>query len=149
MTAHREPGRRTRSLAQPGVAGTTVTRRGDMADFRRRIDEPALCRHVRDRDQLGARRDRGEVELPGRIVVDHVAYASAFWTKSGRTAISAADVSPAPIPAIRETAIEPLGSTRLKAVLAPSNASLFRASGRIVLITAILGLRHARGSTAI
>ena len=55
----------------------------------------------------------------------------------------------AEIPAIRETAIEPLGSTRLKAVLAPLKASLFRASGRIVLITAILGLRHARGSTAI
>jgi hypothetical protein len=38
----------------------------DMADFGRRIDEPALRRHVRDRDQLGARSDRaldrGEVE---------------------------------------------------------------------------------------
>jgi hypothetical protein len=50
--------------------------RGDMAHFGRRIDEPALRRHMRDRDQLGARTDRalerGEVELPGRVVVDHV-----------------------------------------------------------------------------
>jgi hypothetical protein len=32
--------------------------RGDAADFGRRIDEPALSRHVRDRVQLGARTDR-------------------------------------------------------------------------------------------
>jgi hypothetical protein len=29
-----------------------------MVDFGRRIDEPALRRNVRDRDQLGARTDR-------------------------------------------------------------------------------------------
>src|SRR5207244_3924362 len=29
-----------------------------MADFGRRVDEPALRRHMRDRDQLGARTDR-------------------------------------------------------------------------------------------
>jgi hypothetical protein len=50
--------------------------RGDMADFGRRIDKPASPRHVRDRDQLGARTDRalerGEVELPRRVVVHHV-----------------------------------------------------------------------------
>src|SRR2546428_10749247 len=50
--------------------------RGDAADLRRRIDEPASPGHVRDRDQLCARTDRalerGEVDLPGRVAVDHV-----------------------------------------------------------------------------
>ena len=50
--------------------------RRDIADLGRRIDEPALRRHVRDRDQLGARADRAlqclEVELPGAVVADHV-----------------------------------------------------------------------------
>jgi len=50
--------------------------RGDFADLGRRIDEPALRGHVRDRDQLCARTDRAleclEVELPGHIVLDHV-----------------------------------------------------------------------------
>lgn len=39
--------------------------RGDMADIGRRIDQPALRRDMRDRDQLGARTDRalgGEIE---------------------------------------------------------------------------------------
>jgi hypothetical protein len=44
--------------------------RGDAPDLGHRIDEPALRRHVRDRDQLCARTDRAleclEVELPGR-----------------------------------------------------------------------------------
>jgi hypothetical protein len=50
--------------------------RGDMADLGRRIDEPALRRHVRDRDQLCAPTDRalerGVVELPRRVVLDHI-----------------------------------------------------------------------------
>ena len=50
--------------------------RGDAADVGRRIDEPASPGHVRDRDQLRARTDcaleGGEVELPGRVAVDHV-----------------------------------------------------------------------------
>jgi hypothetical protein len=50
--------------------------RGDAADLRRRIDEPASPRHVRDRDQLRARTDRAleriQVDLPGGIAVDHV-----------------------------------------------------------------------------
>ena len=43
-------------------------RGGDAADVGRRIDEPAVRGHVRDRDQLCARTDRAlerdEVELP-------------------------------------------------------------------------------------
>jgi hypothetical protein len=50
--------------------------RGDAADLGRRIDEPTLCGHVRDRDQLCARTDRAfqrsEVKLPGRVVAHHV-----------------------------------------------------------------------------
>jgi len=50
--------------------------RRDIADLGRRIDEPALRRHVRDRDQLGARTDRAleclKAELPGRVVAEHV-----------------------------------------------------------------------------
>jgi hypothetical protein len=50
--------------------------RGDAADVGGRIDQPAPPGHVRDRDQLRARTDRalerGEVELPGRVAVDHV-----------------------------------------------------------------------------
>ena len=50
--------------------------RGDAADLGGRIDEPASAGHVRDRDQLRARTDRalerGEVDLPGRVAVDHV-----------------------------------------------------------------------------
>ena len=50
--------------------------RGDAADGGRRIDEPASPGHVRDRDQLRARPDRalerGEVDLAGRVAVDHV-----------------------------------------------------------------------------
>ena len=50
--------------------------RGDRADLRRRIDESALSRHVRDRDEPGPRADRalerGDVDLPGRVVLDDV-----------------------------------------------------------------------------
>jgi len=50
--------------------------RGDAADVGRRIDEPASPGHVRDRDQLRARADRaiqrGQIDLPGRVAVDHV-----------------------------------------------------------------------------
>jgi len=50
--------------------------RGDMADLGRRIDEPSLRGHVRDRDQLCARTDRAleclDFNLPGRVIVDHV-----------------------------------------------------------------------------
>ena len=70
---------------------------GYAADFGRRIDEPALCGDARDRDQLGARTDRtlqrGEVDLPRRVVADHIAYTSGFWIESGPSAISAAAVS--------------------------------------------------------
>jgi hypothetical protein len=40
----------------------------DAADFGRRIDEPALRRHVRDRDQLGARTDRAIERGEGVVV---------------------------------------------------------------------------------
>jgi hypothetical protein len=44
--------------------------------FGRRVDEPALRRHVRHGDLLGARADhaveRGEVEPPGLVVVGYV-----------------------------------------------------------------------------
>jgi hypothetical protein len=47
----------------------------DAADFGRWIDEPAVRRRVRDRDQLGAQIDRAlerdEVDPPGRVVDDH------------------------------------------------------------------------------
>jgi hypothetical protein len=73
-----------------------------------RIDEPALRGQVRDRDQLGVRTDRalerGEVELPGNVDADDVAYAFGFWMKSEPFAISVAAVSSAPIPAVRGTA---------------------------------------------
>jgi hypothetical protein len=46
------------------------------------LNEPALCGDLRDRDQLGARTDRtlqrGEVDLPRRVVADHIAYTSGF-----------------------------------------------------------------------
>jgi len=77
--------------------------------------EPAVRGHVRDPDQLCARTDRaferGEVELPGRVVVDHVAYTSGFWIESGRSPISAAAVSCAPIPDLPVPATEWGGST--------------------------------------
>ena len=40
--------------------------RGDMTDFGHQIDEAALRRHVRDRDQLSARTDRAFECLRGR-----------------------------------------------------------------------------------
>ena len=47
-----------------------------MADRGHRIDEPALHRHVRDRDELGARTDCAleclKVELPGRVFANQV-----------------------------------------------------------------------------
>jgi hypothetical protein len=50
--------------------------RGDAADVGRRIDEPTSTGHVGDRDQLRVRPDRalerGEIELPGRVAVDHI-----------------------------------------------------------------------------
>lgn len=68
------------------------------------LNEPALCGDLRDRDQLGARTDRtlqrGEVDLPRRVVADHIAYTSGFWIESGPSAISAAAVSCAPRAAI-------------------------------------------------
>jgi hypothetical protein len=74
-----------------------------------RIDEPALRGQVRDRDQLGVRTDRAlerrEVELPGHVDVDHVAYAFGFWMKNEPFAISVATVSSAPIPAVRVEAM--------------------------------------------
>ena len=49
-----------------------MTRR-DMADFgRRRIEEPTLRGHVRDRDQRGARPDRA-FEWPGVDLTEGVA----------------------------------------------------------------------------
>jgi hypothetical protein len=81
--------------------------RGDAADLGRRIDEPALRGHVRDRDQLCVRTDRalerGEVDLARRVVVYHVAYTSGFCIESGSSAISAAAVSSAPIVVIRRS----------------------------------------------
>ena len=53
-----------------------VVARGDAADLRRGIDEPASPGHVGDRDQLRAGTDRalerGEVDLAGRVALDHV-----------------------------------------------------------------------------
>jgi hypothetical protein len=55
----------------------------DSAVLGRWVNEPVLCLHVCDRDQLGARAgrslERREVGLPGCVVV--VTHTSDFWVK--------------------------------------------------------------------
>jgi hypothetical protein len=103
----------SRSAAhRPRAGRPTGRRRADRecrgargyGNFGRRIDEPALRRHVRDRDQPCARTDRAlkrrEVGVPGRAVAGHVAYTSGIWIERGPSAISAAAASSAPKTAI-------------------------------------------------